>query len=105
MESPREYDFRDNTVMAPPGFEQFELVIPRSPQVTLKDLYHEIVSDLPNRISSMRNEGTSNIEVGELNSEFLNDILCYAGEDIGQFHELQYPDQKFSRRLRMTVRD
>jgi hypothetical protein len=72
---------------------------------TVHSLYLEIVEELPKAISKIRRENNKEIEVCDIDENMLQDILHYAGEEIGHLHEGVYAGQRFNKRLSLTIRE
>lgn len=75
---------------------------------SVEDLYKRITKTLPDDLaynrSTLGNDGLE-IEIYELDSDFLNDILELAEHDVGHLYNEVYKGQKFKKRLFITIRE
>lgn len=72
---------------------------------SVEKLYHEITKLLPASLAEFRMKEKKEIELYELNSEFLDDVIQHAHCDVGHLYEEYYKGQKFKKRMKITIRE
>jgi hypothetical protein len=72
---------------------------------SIEQLYREITKRLPQHLAERRKCGIVDIELHELDDNFLEEIVEYAHYNVGHLCEEVFMGQKFKKRYSLTVRE
>lgn len=73
--------------------------------ISVEDLYHKIMKTLPDDLADFRARQITDVEIYELDENFLKDVIELAEHNVGHLCEEMYRGQKFRKPLHMTIRE